>query len=73
MSTNKPARLIPVPEWLLVNGASLLGRGSFSRRLCGSLQVDITKAPTLLGWQPVLSLDQALRATAEHFMSEQNK
>ncbi|WP_053122434.1 SDR family oxidoreductase [Pseudomonas sp. P1.31] len=72
-SLNKPARLIAVPEWLLVTGASLLGKRSFSQRLCGSLQVDITKARTLLGWQPVLSLDQALRTTAEHFMSEQNK
>ncbi|MNF73593.1 UDP-glucose 4-epimerase [compost metagenome] len=70
---NCPPRLIPVPEWLLIAGATLLGKKSLSQRLCGSLQVDITKARQMLGWQPVLTLDQALRKTAEHFISEQNQ
>lgn len=68
-----PARLLPVPEWLLVAGATLVGKKALSQRLCGSLQVDITKAKTLLGWHPVLTLDQALRKTAEEFINERNK
>ncbi|UHC82554.1 SDR family oxidoreductase [Pseudomonas sp. NIBR-H-19] len=70
---NKPTRLVAVPQWVLVSGATLLGKKDFLHRLCGSLQVDISKARTLLGWQPVLTLDQALRKTAEHFISEQKK
>lgn len=70
---NRPARLLPVPGWLLTTGATLLGKKALSTRLCGSLQVDITKARSLLGWHPVLTLDQALRKTAEHFINERNQ
>ncbi len=73
MALHCPARLLPVPEWLLAAGASLLGKKALSQRLCGSLQVDTTKAESLLGWHPVLTLDQALRKTAEEFMKERNK
>lgn len=69
---NTPARLLPVPEWMLTTGAKLLGKGALSQRLCGSLQVDITKARSLLGWNPVITVDQGLRETAEHFLNERN-
>lgn len=62
-----PARLIPVPASLLQMGAALIGKGAVAQRLCGSLQVDITKTRDLLGWSPVVSVDQALRKTAETF------
>lgn len=67
----RPARLLPIPEWVLTTGARLVGRAALSQRLCGSLQVDITKARSLLGWNPVISVDQGLRQTAEHFLNEQ--
>ena len=57
----KPVRLIPVPMWLLQAGARLLGKQAMARRLCGSLQVDITKARTMLGWNPPVSVDEGLR------------
>ena len=38
-----PARLLPVPVWALQAGASLLGKGDAVQRLCGNLQVDISK------------------------------
>jgi nucleoside-diphosphate-sugar epimerase len=69
-SLGRPARLLPFPEWALTTGARLVGRSAFSQRLCGSLQVDITKARSLLGWTPVVSVDQGLRETAEHFLNE---
>jgi nucleoside-diphosphate-sugar epimerase len=47
------ARLLPVPVWTLQAGASLLGKGDAVQRLCGNLQVDISKARTLLGWVSV--------------------
>jgi nucleoside-diphosphate-sugar epimerase len=69
---NAPARLLPVPEWMLTMSARWVGKGAFSQRLCGSLQVDITKARSLLGWHPVVTVDQGLRETAEHFLNERN-
>jgi nucleoside-diphosphate-sugar epimerase len=57
----RPARLLRVPAALLRAGASLIGRGDAARRLCDNLQVDITKARTLLGWTPPISVDEGLR------------
>jgi len=56
-----PARLLPVPMWALQAGASLLGKGDAVQRLCGNLQVDISKARSLLGWVPPVSVDEGLR------------
>lgn len=64
---HKPARLIPVPSWMLERGALMLGRKALSQRLCGSLQVNIDKTRTLLGWEPPVSVDEALASTALHF------
>jgi len=68
-----PPRLLPIPAWVLSGGASLLGRTALSKRLCGSLQVDIEKTRKVLGWQPPVSVDAALRATAQHFQELSNK
>jgi nucleoside-diphosphate-sugar epimerase len=56
-----PARLLPVPVWALQTGASLIGKGNEIQRLCGNLQVDISKARSLLGWVPPVSVDEGLR------------
>ena len=56
-----PARLLPVPVWALQTGASLLGKGDAMQRLCGNLQVDISKARSLLGWVPPVSVEEGLR------------
>ena len=58
---NRPARLLPVPLWALKAGALLLGKGDAVQRLCGNLQVDISKSRTLLGWVPPVSVDEGLR------------
>lgn len=60
----RPARLIAVPAPLLMTAATLLGKRQVARRLLGSLQVDISKARQLLGWEPPVSVDEALRRTA---------
>ena len=56
-----PARLLPVPVWALQAGASLLGKGDAVQRLCGNLQVDISKARSSLGWVPPVSVEEGLR------------
>ena len=68
----KPARLLPGPASLLSTAAIILGKRSLSQRLCGSLQVDIGKTRTLLGWTPPLSVDDALKVTASAYMESQN-
>ncbi|MCR4347999.1 MAG: SDR family oxidoreductase [Sulfuricaulis sp.] len=64
----RPARLLPVSPWMLEAGAALLCKRTVLRRLCGSLQVDITKTRSRLSWSPPVSVDDALRATARHFL-----
>ena len=56
-----PARLLPVPVWALQAVGGLLGRRDAVQRLCGNLQVDISKARELLGWVPPVSVDEGLR------------
>lgn len=65
---NVPARLLPVPKKLLEIGFKVTGKSNLASRLCGSLQVDITKACTVLNWSPPISVDEGLRRTAEHFL-----
>lgn len=58
------SRLLPVPESILKFAARAVGKGAMIERLCGSLQVDITKARKVLGWAPPFSVDEGLaRAT----------
>ena len=58
---NRPARLLPVPKSVLMAAATILGKGDMAQRLCGNLQVDISKSRTLLGWNPPISVDEGLR------------
>jgi len=64
----KSSWLLPVPVWLLQLGAGLLGKRSAVQKLCGSLQVNSDKTREKLGWAPPLSIDEALRLTAEDFL-----
>jgi UDP-glucose 4-epimerase len=64
----RPARLLPLPMWILKGTAQLLGKRALSQRLCGSLQVDIDKTKSLLEWTPAISVDGALAKTAKDFL-----
>ncbi|MGP5469752.1 UDP-glucose 4-epimerase family protein [Pseudomonas helleri] len=59
--------LIPVPMSLLLKGSAFLGRRAVGLRLCGSLQVDISKTRNLLDWNPPISVEDALRKSAKSF------
>lgn len=65
----KTAKLLPIPAWLLQIGASLLGKGAVAQRLCGSLQLDISKTRTVLNWTPPVRVDDALHKTAQYYRS----
>lgn len=62
-----PARLVPVPTAILRAGAALIGKRAIVERLCGSLQVDISKTRSVLGWKPPLSVDEGLARTVEWY------
>ncbi len=66
----KPARLLPVPVGLMRFVAKLLGKADVAERLFGSLQVDSSKARDLLGWKPVVGMDEQLAKTVEAYRHE---
>ncbi len=57
----RPARLWPVPPALLRLGAIMLGRQDLAQRLLADLRVDISKTRRLLGWAPLVSVEEGLR------------
>ena len=61
----KRARLLWIPVGFIKWAARLLGKDAVVQRLVGSLQVDIAKNRTLLGWQPPLNLDEGLRRAVQ--------
>jgi nucleoside-diphosphate-sugar epimerase len=66
-------RLLPVPAaWLRLLGL-LTGRSQQVQRLLGSLQVDISATRSRLGWTPPVSVEQALRETAQGCGREQGR
>jgi nucleoside-diphosphate-sugar epimerase len=69
----KWALLVPVPVWVLQAAARVLGKGEAVQRLCGNLQVDITKARTLLGWKPPVTFSEGLQMSMGTGTSRENK
>ncbi len=59
---NKPARLLPIPKFLLKWAAASLGKKEIYDRLCGSLQLDISKTKEMLSWKPQISVKEGLKA-----------
>lgn len=66
---NKKARLLPCSPALLRLAAGVVRRPGIYERLCGSLQVDATKARDLLDWTPPSSVDTELARTASWFLA----
>jgi nucleoside-diphosphate-sugar epimerase len=64
--------LLPVPVSWVAFSAKLLGKGDVANRLFGSLQVDSSKARDLLGWQPVITMDEQLKKIAEAYLVEKD-
>lgn len=63
----KKSRLLPVNQKVLEFCLGLIGKKDLAQRLCGSLQVDISKAKRLLNWTPPISVDEGLMRAAESF------
>jgi len=69
VALGKKSRLVPVPVSWMRFVAKLLGKEAVANRLFGSLQVDSFKARELLGWKPVITMDDQLKKTAEAYLN----
>ncbi|QTR46400.1 hypothetical protein J9253_00090 [Thiothrix litoralis] len=69
----KPARLLPIPQSWLETALTLVSKRAIAQRLCGNLQVDISKTRDLLDWTPPVSVDEALRQTAQAYLQNLSK
>lgn len=68
----KKPRLIPVPVKLMTLVAKLIRKSDVADRLLGSLQVDGSKAQNLLGWEPVVTMDEQLKKIADRYNEKTN-
>ena len=68
---NNPARLLPVPQQLLETTLTIVGKRAIAQRLCGNLQVDISKTRELLDWDPPVTVDEALYQTVQAYLKQQ--
>lgn len=70
LALGRPARLIPVPAPWIRRAVDALGRPELGQRLCGSLEIDISRTRAALDWTPPVSVDEALVRTAQHFLHQ---
>jgi UDP-glucose 4-epimerase len=64
-----PNRLLPIPSTWFTFAAKLMGKPAIAQRLCGSLQVDISKTKELLNWRPPYSSAESMKKTADAFLA----
>jgi len=57
--------LFPVPVSILYLMAKVLNKKSLANKLLDSLQIDSTKANSLLGWKQVITMDEQLKKMVE--------
>jgi len=67
------SRLLPVPQGWLTFCAALLGKDAVAQRLCGNLQLDISKARSRLGWTPPFAVEDGLHETALGLLKGEQK
>lgn len=73
IALNVPSRLLPVPASWFTLASKLIAKPAIADRLCGSLQVDISKTKELLNWTPPYSSAASLKKTADAFLKTLNK
>lgn len=65
--------VFPLPIAVMRFCAGLLGKSAAVDRLTQSLQIDSSKIRKELGWKPLYTMEQGLKATAEWYLSQQKK
>ena len=69
----KPPVLFSLPTGLMLSLSSILGMKAAVQRLVGSLQVNSTKARTLLNWQPPLKAKYAIALSTQAFLAKRKQ
>lgn len=64
-SAGKSDRLWPMAIPLLNVGARIFGKAEAFQRVCGNLQVDISKAKNLLNWSPPCTVDEGIKISMQ--------
>jgi UDP-glucose 4-epimerase len=70
---NKPSMLIPVPVFLFKLAGLIFRKQDLIDRLIGDLQVNSSKAMSLLDWKPPYSVEQGIQATVDSFLENNKK
>ncbi len=71
-SMGRNARLWPLPVSAMRLAAGILGKTALCDSLCGSLQVDASKAANLLGWERRVTVEDGLARTASWYRESQS-
>ncbi len=69
----KPARLFPVPVFLLRLAGRLIGRTGEVARLCGSLQLNVSYTKEMLDWSPPFTLEAGIEKTVQDYLQGKKK
>lgn len=69
LALGRKARLFTIPPTLLRVAATVSGHAGIYERLCGSLQIEMSKGLKLLDWRPPITVDEELRRTAHWFLA----
>lgn len=64
----RPRWLLPIPASALHFFCKLIGKPSLAVRLCGNLQVDISKTKQLLDWKPPFTFKQGMEKTVQSYL-----
>lgn len=67
---HRSPRLLSVPVAVLRTAGALAGRSAEVARLTGSLTVDISETRERLGWEPPVSVDEAIARTVKWYAGE---
>lgn len=67
LALGKPARLLPISNWILKLAGKATGTSDQINRLCGSLQADSSKIQKILGWLPPRSMNKELARVAKWY------
>lgn len=62
------SKLLALPSSWFILAAKLINKPTISERLCGSLQVDISKTKEMLNWKPPYSSAECMKKTANAFL-----
>ncbi|MBF7072237.1 SDR family oxidoreductase [Glaciecola sp. MH2013] len=64
-----PNRLLSIPSTWFILAVKLMGKAAIAQRLCGSLEVDISKTKEMLNWRPPCSSAESMKKTADAYLA----